>query len=223
MIRAGILGFFIVATGTQSAFAGAWPRAKGTGFLSSSGTVTQSRDATGALYGEFGLSDRFTLGIDINAGMEQTGLPQGEGVVFLRWPLSAPEATNKWAAQIGIGARYEPLEFYPAVELGLSWGRGLQWRDNYGWAAVDMTFNVAKSPMDEITKLDLTIGMGVSPRFKVMGQAFFTQTEGTLYTTLAPSLLFSPEGSDSTYQLGVEYPLDDDDEPRLKLGVWRSF
>lgn len=223
MIRLSVLGFLLIVLGTQTLQAGAWLRDAGAGFLSTSGTVTAERDLSGSLYGEYGLTDQLTLGLDVTAGIEETGLPQGDGTLFVRFPLSSQDAETKWAAHIGLGARYEPTEFFPSVEFGLSWGRGLQWRDQYGWAAIDATVNFAQSPMKPITKLDGTIGMGVSETSKVMGQIFFTYTDGELYTTLAPSFLYSPKNSQTTFQIGFEFPLQEDDDARIKLGIWRTF
>jgi hypothetical protein len=223
MIRLSILIFTCTIWVAQTAQAGAWLRERGAGFLSTSGTVTAEKDASGALYGEFGLTDRMTLGIDINGGMDRDGLPQGDGTLFLRFPLSDTEAPHKFAAHVGLGARYEPYDLVPSLELGLSWGRGFQWRERWGWAALDASINLAEAPIKTITKLDATLGIGLGQNTKAMGQIFLTRTDGRLYTTLAPSLLVTPKASRTTFQIGFEFPMEAENDARLKLGIWRTF
>jgi hypothetical protein len=223
MIRLSILIVTCALWSAQAAQAGAWLRERGAGFLSTSGTVTAEKDASGSLYGEFGLTDRLTLGLDINGGMDTSGLPQGDGTLFLRFPLSGAEMPDKWAAHVGIGARYEPYDFVPSLELGLSWGRGLQWGERFGWAAIDASINFAEAPMKTISKLDATLGIGLGPSTQAMGQIFLTRTDGRLYRTLAPSLLITPKDSRTTFQIGVEFPLEEENDTRLKIGIWRTF
>lgn len=223
MIRPAFLGILLCLMSVEAAVAGAWLREHGTGFLSTAGTVTQAREAGGSLYAEYGLTDTLTLGLDVNGGMDQLGIPTGDGTLFVRFPLTAADAQNKWAAQIGLGARYEPREFFPSAELGLSWGRGLVWGERYGWIAVDATVNIARAPMKRITKVDTTLGLGVSDRFKLMAQLYLTHTNGTLFQTLAPSLLIDTKNGKSTYQIGAEIPISSEDDIRLKLGIWRNF
>lgn len=223
MTRIAALALVIFVGGAQQSLAGAWPRTKGTGFAANSITATESKDFTGTLYAEYGLTDRLTLGLDVTGEIDPFGVITGDGTLFLRWPLSAPDATNKWAMHFGLGARYQDLLFLPSAEVALAWGRGIQWGRRYGWLAVDASYNVAKSPALATTKIDATFGMGLGETTKGMLQ-FFSTREGDDFTVkLAPSLLYSPKSAPYTLQVGFEVPVNYEDDTALKLGLWFDF
>jgi hypothetical protein len=220
-MRCCVLALVFVLAGGQCALAGAWPREKGKAFVASNLTTTKDRDYNGNLYAEYGLTDRFTLGLDVTAEMDPLGMITGDGTLFLRWPLNAPDATHKWAVHLGVGARYDDLEFFPSGEIALAWGRGLQWGERYGWMGLEASYNVAKSPQTAIAKLDGTIGMGLTDKTKAMMQVFLTQQDSVLTTKLAPSLLFSPGAGRYTLQFGAEFP--NEGETSFKIGIWMDF
>lgn len=206
-----------------SAQAGAWLRSKGSGFTSTSVSTNASRELSTSFYMEYGLSENFTLGADISYGVDRTAFQEGSGIAFLRFPLGPTDKTNKWAAHVGVGARYLAGFYLPAAEVGLSWGRGIKWRENYGWVNVDTSFNRAQSPTENRVKVDGTVGLGLSQRSKVMLQVFNTFEGGETYSKLAPSYLFAPGGGKTTFQISVEVPFAGGGESALKLGVWRDF
>ncbi|MEP1610330.1 MAG: hypothetical protein ABJL72_00240 [Roseobacter sp.] len=219
LIFALVLGLACAST----AQAGAWLRSKGGGFTSTSVSTNAARELSTSFYLEYGLSKNFTLGADISYGVDRTSFQEGSGIAFLRFPLGPTDKTNKWAAHVGVGARYLAGFYLPAAEIGVSWGRGIQWRDKYGWVNIDTSFNRARAPTEDRIKFDGTVGMGLSERSKVMLQMFNTFEGGETFTKLAPSYLFSPGGGKTTLQLSVEIPLAGGGENTLKLGVWRDF
>lgn len=220
----------------SSAQAGAWLREKGKSFTSFSIQATENNGNSSSFYFEYGLSDRITLGADITYDtdllnyLQGTGpvvesleeFPQGSGILFARFPIGPTDQTNKWAFHVGLGARYLEMEFLPAAEIGLSWGRGIKIGERYGWVNVDTSYNEAQSPALTRIKLDGTAGLGITDKTKVMMQVFNTFVEGESFTKIAPSLLFSVGDKGMTVQLGSEIPVDGG-EATVKIGVWLSF
>lgn len=203
--------------------AGAWLRAKNSGFMSSSVSTNVERELSTSFYGEYGLSDRFTLGTDISYGVDRTFFQQGSGIVFVRFPIAPTDRSHKWAAHIGLGARYLQGDFLPAAEVGLSWGRGIHWREKYGWLNVDTSYNAPQSPAENRVKVDATVGLGLTKQFKVMLQMFNTFEGGQMFSQIAPSLLWAPGGGKTTIQLSSEIPVAGGGETAFKVGMWIDF
>ena len=222
-MRSLALSLMLVLAGAPVAQAGAWLRAEGTGFASTTLSTDRDREVSTSAYLEYGLTQTLTLGGDFYYGSDLTTFQEGSGIVFLRFPLGPTDGANRFAAHVGIGTRYTELEFLKAAEIGLSWGRGLQWGDRYGWIGVDSSLNEAEAPADGRIKLDGTLGMGLTDRSKVMLQVFNTFEGGETYGKLAPSWLFAPGGGKTTFQLGFETPFAGGGNPTLKLGVWVEF
>ena len=219
VILAVILGMACAPAGQ----AGAWLREKGRGFASSSLAIDGDNEVSTSAYLEYGLSEWLTMGGDFYYGSDLTTFQEGSGIVFLRFPLGPADRVNKFAAHLGLGTRYTQLEFLKAAEVGLSWGRGLQWGDRYGWVNVDGSLNEAEEPAERRVKLDGTVGFGLTERSKVMLQVFNTFEGGETYSKLAPSWLFAPGGGPTTFQVGFEAPLSGGGDTTLKLGVWIDF
>lgn len=222
-MRPVILALILALAGASTAQAGAWLRTKGDVFTSTSVSTNASRELSTSFYAEYGLSDRFTLGVDISYGVDRTAFQEGSGIAFIRFPLGPTDGTHRFAGHVGVGARYLAGFYLPAAEVGASWGRGIQWREKYGWVNVDTSFNTAQSPTEDRIKLDGTVGLGLTDRSKVMLQVFNTFEGGETYSKLAPSFLFAPGGGKTTIQFSAEIPLAGGGETALKLGVWREF
>ncbi|MFK7763663.1 MAG: hypothetical protein AB8B62_10400 [Roseobacter sp.] len=236
MMRSVGVALILAIASAPAAQAGAWLREKGKGFLATSFQTTRNNGNEISIYAEYGLSDRITLGLDSTYDtdllnyVQGTGpmvssleeLPQGSGVVFMRFPLGPTDGIHKWAFHVGAGARYIEGEFLKAAELGLSWGRGIQLGDRYGWVNVDSSINAAESPGETRTKLDGTVGLGITPKTKVMLQMFNTFVAAASYNKIAPSLLYAPGKGKLTFQIGSEYLLNGGDAS-LKVGLWLNF
>ncbi len=102
------------------ALAGAWARGAGEAFVSLKGAAApRSRDEmkpTFALYGEYGLTPRLTLG----ASYDKLDAPLSLAKVFGRWNLTAPEATWQIALEAGAGVEFD--------DTALGFGRIDVWR-----------------------------------------------------------------------------------------------
>ncbi|MGC3938439.1 hypothetical protein ACOTTU_11615 [Roseobacter sp. EG26] len=223
MTRMIALATLLILASVQIALAGPWLREKGKGFASGSFNITQEKDTAGSAYLEYGLRDNVTLGADLFYGIDRTLQQSGSGIVFLRFPLSAPDATHKWAWHFGLGARSQNQVIEPAIEAGLSWGRGIKIGERYGWAVVDSSINVPGSTLETRVKLDGTVGLGLSDHWKVMMQVFNTYQDSDLFTKVAPSILIVPGTGNYTLQIGTEVPAIGGGDTEFKIGVWLEF
>ncbi|MCV3271529.1 hypothetical protein [Roseobacter sinensis] len=223
MMRHLALAIGILLASAQTAPAGPWLRERGKGFISTSGSVTEEKDVSGSVYFEYGLRDTITLGADLFYGIDRTLQQSGSGIVFLRFPLSKPDATHKWAWHIGLGARSLNTVITPAVEAGLSWGRGIKVGERYGWAVIDSNLNIPGEDLETRIKLDGTIGLSFTDHVKGMAQVFLTHQGGEVFTKFAPSLLLSPGKGRTTIQLSAEIPVSGGGETQFKIGLWREF
>ena len=222
-MRQHALALSLVLASAQIAQAGPWLREKGKGFAALSGTITQEKDAAGSGYVEYGLRENITLGADLFYGIDRTLQQSGSGIVFLRFPLSAPDATHKWAWHIGLGARSQNYTITPAIEAGLSWGRGIRLGARYGWVVIDSSLNIPGSALERRIKLDGTIGLGFTDHLKGMAQIFVTHQDGEVFAKAAPSLVVGLGQSPYSVQIGVESPIAGGGDRQLKLGVWLEF
>ncbi|MEM9575866.1 MAG: hypothetical protein AAF999_02505 [Pseudomonadota bacterium] len=232
MTIALILGLASAST----AQAGAWLRQKGKGFTSLSVQTTEDNGSSSSFYFEYGFRESVTLGADITYDTDLLNyvqgagpvvqslaeLPQASGILFARFPIGPTDRTNKWAFHVGVGARYLEAEILEAVEVGLSWGRGIQIGERYGWVNIDTSYNEARSPAETRKKLDATVGLGVTDRTKAMLQVFNTFEAGETFTKVAPSLLYKVGDKGLTLQLGSEIPTQGGDAT-VKIGLWWEF
>lgn len=222
-MRPIILALFMTVIGASLVHAGPWLREKGKGFYAGSGNITQEKDTSGSVYAEYGLFDNLTIGADLFYGIDRTLQQSGSGILFARFPLSAPDATHKWAAHLGLGARSQNLVIAPAIEAGLSWGRDIKVGENYGWALIDSSINIPGSSLETRIKLNGTVGLGFADHFKGMMQVFMTYQGDELFTKAAPSLLILPGKGSYTFQIGAEIPTTGGGDTALKIGIWREF
>ncbi len=236
MMRSITFALLLGLASAPAAHAGAWLREKGKSFASTSIQTTEDNGNSASFYFEYGLAEKITLGADVTYDTDLLNyiqgagplvenleeLPQGSGIIFLRFPIGATDRPNKWAFHVGAGARYLNGEFLEAGEVGLSWGRGIKLGERYGWLNVDTSYNVARSPAQTRTKVDGTIGLGITDKTKVMLQVFNTLVEDETFTKLAPSLLFSVGDKGTTVQVGSEI-LTDTGEASFKIGFWFEF
>ncbi len=200
--------------------AGAWLRDEGTVFLSFSSTIDALGRNTGSVYAEYGLRPKLTLGAKVDVDMTAGQIGNGSALVFARKPIATGKHDFKLAYDFGIGAT---IEEDPAalLHVGLNYGRGYTAWDRAGWVSIDSALQWAESDAAPTAKLDGTIGLTLNDHFKVMFQVFYSNTDSDATTTLAPSLIWTPNtDTNRTYQIGVE---SKDGVLGVKLGLWRSF
>ena len=215
--------------------AGAWPREAGTGFSSLS--LWQGRDSADsytALFLEYGLLPRLTLGLD--AGRSVSG--QTKSVVFLRAPFGRTMG-GLVAAELGLGE----IAGRPVLRPGVSWGHGItrpRWK---GWLAVDTLMEVDLETRQIDVKADVTLG--VTPQsdaglpsdwtFMVQVQTGLISLQDSLYLLhtegITPEPAFLRIVPSVTYQLregmhlelGLYRGLNGSSEQGVKLGLWSRF
>lgn len=201
------------------ALPGAWPREKGTAFLSLAGQA-EGPDEDGiyrqnfTLYAEYGLTERLTLGVD--AGGDALRMTKAIG--FLRWPLGRADRGVKLAFELGAGQ----VDGENALRPGLSLGRGVEFGKRQGWLAADgraILFTGGGMTLET----DLTFGLSLTKRSKVILQIQAGQPDlGGAYTRFAPSFVFETKPG-AHIEFGLTEPLLGDGDRGIKLGLWRKF
>lgn len=222
-MRLGFIVFLMVCQwAAVPAQAGAWLREKGSSFTAISFSANYFRDIENNAYLEFGLRDDLTLGADVSMSTDRTGLQAGHGTIFMRKALWFSNDKNKWAYELGIGATWKGEDVLPHIKTGLSWGRGIQIRDKYGWMSVDASvrWDIGGGA---VTKLDGTVGLNFTDVTSGMMQIFVSHTDGETSGTFAPSILIKPRKGKFRFQVGLESPLNRFDDTSIKLGLWRDF
>ncbi|WP_415922024.1 hypothetical protein [Tateyamaria sp. SN6-1] len=201
------------------AWAGAWLRAEGTGFLASSLLQDENGRTDAALYFEYGVRPKLTLGVKADADMTAGRLGDGTAFAFDRLPIPTADKPFKLTYDLGIGATLG-AETDPLLRTGLSYGRGLNWRERSGWLALDLAVEWSLGGAAHTTKFDTTIGMGLTDTTKLMMQVFVSNADSRTTVTLAPSLIWQPRESKRSYQVGVEAERG---VVSVRLGLWQDF
>ncbi|WP_223423477.1 hypothetical protein [Tateyamaria pelophila] len=201
------------------AMGGAWMREPGTGFLAFGPVYEETGRLTGSLYVEYGVRPNLTIGAKFDADMTLQQIGNSTGFVFLRRPIKMDERPFKLAYEVGIGSTFGAGNDLLLL-TGLSYGRGISVGSRNGWLAIDGAVEWSAGDTSTIAKLDTTLGLTLSDKFKVMMQVFHSQTDEASATTLAPSVIWQPRPEKASYQLGIEA---ESGTLALKFGVWRSF
>lgn len=208
------------------AAAGAWPRDRGTGFLSSATRVsapawsgpgwTGQLNLYSTLYGEYGLGRRLTAGFDIGHGISG----KGKAIFFLRKSLPPRSGGSVYALELGLGQ----IAGQPAVRPGLSWGRGISRRNGgSGWLSLESVAEIRLDTGHTDFKADFTLGLNHGARFKSILQLQTGVSQGDpSFIRAAPSLVVKA-GVKSHIELGVTAGIVGDDSYGVKLGLWRDF
>lgn len=211
-----LIGLVLLA---NPALSGAWMRGTGTGFLSFGPVYEDTGRVDGSFFIEYGLRPKLTIGAKIDADMTQQQIGNGTGFLFLRRPIDIGERSFKLAYEVGIGTTFGH-SYDPLILTGLSYGRGIQIGEIYGWLALDGSVEWSLGDTSDTAKLDTTFGLTLSDKFKVMMQVFYSQTNEASATTLAPSMIWQPRPDRPSYQLGIEAERD---ALAVKFGIWTTF
>ncbi|SFD65463.1 hypothetical protein [Roseivivax sediminis] len=214
-----MVALICAATG---AAAGAWPRERGTWYASGAvhlswpraietWTSTEPTGRYDALYLEYGLTRKLTLGLDL--GRAVSG--EIKTIGFLQYPITPQDWPIKAAVQLGFGR----IAGRQVVRPGLSLGRG--W--DGGWLAADA---LVEQPTDGArfdVKLDMTYGIKLPKERKLILQMQTGQQAGDpAFARFAPSVVFPLRGPLSL-ELGGTWGLTGDNSMGLKIGLWAEF
>ena len=217
-----IMLWALVATSVAGgANAGAWPREEGSWFATAATRLNWPQDVASwssaaptsdyqTLYLEYGLTARWTLGLDI--GRSVSGADKTIG--FVQYPVMTGDSGARMTLQMGLGR----LAGGQVVRPGLSVGWGL----TRGWLSLD---SVAEIAIDEGTdyKLDITWGRNLARDRKLIMQVQLGDPAADPpFARLAPSFVF-PLNDRLQVETGATWGLSGDDSMGLKLGLWASF
>ena len=219
----------------NGASAGPWPRAKDALFLSfSHEAVASGTEGWSALYAEYGLTPRWTLGLDLGSNPDtQTGM------IFVQRAMGRQDGPGRLAFSSGIGV--ETGEAPQAFGMmGAAWGRSLGTPLGPGWVAVEPQLRMGLGLTGEwppqlvldtdgtllttaSAKLDVTLGATARPGLIVMAQLQMEQElEGEVSARLGASAV-RDLGKRLKVQLGLAAPVQGEGEAKLKLGTWLEF
>ncbi|WP_102106913.1 hypothetical protein [Oceaniglobus roseus] len=204
-----------------AASAGAWPREKGTGFLSISQEFGRRADGTlrsyASVYGEIGATDALTLGV-------KGGMAYGEGYydgfLFARLPIGPADGKNRFAVELAAGARTLPGGAAEAVlQPGAAWGRGFEAFGKNGWMGIEASFGLGLTTRDTWGKADVTLGLSPSEGSHLILQLqSYHDVYGSLYK-LAPGYVrrITPA---MQIEVGLIHHLTGRRQTELKIGSW---
>lgn len=234
-----ILTSLMLAILAGPAGAGAWPREKGTAFVSvshaaSTGTRTlltpmmTISNYTG-LYAEYGLTERLTLGLDAGFGGEPESIEADAyevraAAVFLRHPLWSDDSGHRTALQLGFGTLRDSSDGdQTRIIPALAWGYGFESRFGGGWMGIDASAEFRRPSGDTVWKADATFGL--KPTEAWMG---ILQIQSGLYPDAAPLVRIAPSvvrrlGPRLSVQLGGFAGIEGDDSLGGKLALWLTF
>jgi hypothetical protein len=201
--------------------AGAWPRKAGTGFASADVRLSWPKALLQGLpgemqqyytlYVEYGLTDRWTLGLDLGRSVSGAG----KTVVFLQYPLRDRDRGAKITAQLGFGKISGQAVVRPGLALG--WGRPR------GWASAEAVAEVQIDSGATDLKLDLTLGVNLFEEAKWIVQLQTGAPQGAPDFARAASSVILPLRGGLKAEAGVTWGLQGDDSFGLKLGLWKDF
>ncbi len=205
------------------ALAGAWLKEEGKGFVSTSFSATYFRDIAIETYAEYGVRPDLTLGLDVGFYTLRDGSDHGFATLFMRRPLGNSDGPNRFSYELGVGAAWIAEDVTPHVKTGISWGRGLQIREQSGWVNVDASVTWDLGHDQHLSKIDATVGLNFTEQTAGMLQLYLAHLDSETYSTLAPSLVVAPKWAKFRIQMGALAPLEDLDNTAIRIGIWRDF
>ena len=215
------------------AAAGAWPRPKGETFLSfgqqlSTGATTLLAATAdirswSALYAEYGLTERLTVGLDAGLGQGRDERVQAV-LAFARLPVWSP-GDHRVAVDLGLGTLAATDEDRQTrLRAGLSWGLGIaEGRHGGGWLGMESSAELREPAGEVALKADFTAGWKPNDRWMVIGQVqtgYYPDVGGIV--RIAPSVVRRTSAR-SHLQLGATAEVVGERALGLSAAVWFSF
>lgn len=203
--------------------AGAWMQRPKTGFaaLDLRYRPTQGREL--GFYGTYGLSERLTLGLDIN----DTSRGSAHALGFVRLPLRQADSGWQIATELAVGANRDAGHWLVMQRYGLSVGRGVQLGARSGWVTADLTRESRSGGYSKAWKLDATLGLSppkgrrLAPMFQI---ELHRPDDGAGTFALLPSLRLSRRAK-RTWLGGLEWrrTQGQDQVLGIRFGLWQDF
>ncbi|GHF04569.1 hypothetical protein GCM10016455_27290 [Aliiroseovarius zhejiangensis] len=214
-----LLALALLVVSGDPVHAGAWPREKGEGFVS--GQVRQDVDTpedapTVSIYGEYGLSDRWTIGGKLDYALAVRDIARMKA--FARWHV--PDDGGPWRKAIGFAV--EGTEDDPQAVPSLHLGRGFDTAIGPGWLDMELAANV--SILEE--RVDYSafaqIGVKPTPRLMTMVALDVTRMDAGAQVDLTPSVVWEYR-SGKHLQLEWSSALEGAVKHEIAAGIWLEF
>ena len=155
--------------------------------------MTYYLDTSSQTYLEYGLTDATTLVGDLSMIRLHNAPESGYATLSIRRALSKPNATSKWAYELGIGVGWIGAQTLPHLRTSLSWGRGMEWGDKSGWATVEASAVWDLTYAQHIAKIDMTLGIQITEVTAGMIQLYTAHMFDENVATIAPPVIFGPK------------------------------
>lgn len=236
-------GFFAIATASQG---GAWKQPLGQGFASASLTLRQEKNAQQeelSYFGEYGVSEYFDLGLDLN----QVSDVSGHAMVFTRLPLRQSPDGFQLSAALAAGANHYRGHWTPMYRFTLSAGSNFTTAHLKGWGNIDLQYEMRGDQDHPLWKLDANLGLHTAGRVAPMLSIETAKASGQRPSyTLIPSLRIKLDGlyilnasrprrhssrpgnqeriqQNSELLIGISYRHAERRSLGLKIALWHRF
>lgn len=233
MSRLAAYSCFFCVIWALGAEGGAWPRKAGEGFASATVRLgwpqnllerarageSISLEPTSdyrTLYGEYGVTDRLTIGLDVGHSVSGAG----KTVVFVSYPLAITgDSPHRLSLALGAGR----IESEPVIRPGVSYGYGYSGKRLSGWVAVDALAEHFLGSQRNDYKLDVTFGLNLEGGKRAILQLQAGRQQGDdPFARLAPSYVV-PWGDTRNVEVGLTVSLAGEADVGVLLGLWQAF
>lgn len=220
-MRSVLTALFLFFAAQTQVWAGAWLQEQESGFSAVTTTARKGDPYSlleNAIYVEYGLKPRITIGLDLN---QKPGL-SGHALVFARIPLGQATRRNRFAFEIALGAYHWQGDWNPMSKSTLSFGHSFALGERAGWLSVDAAVEHRKDAPALFYKLDATTGLSGFNRFNPILQVETTRTSGLpLMWAITPGVII--ETKKAQWLVGIERKSVTTKTLGLKLSLWRRF
>lgn len=212
-----------VPTGVE---AGAWPRETGRYFLAfrSDGEVAgEGRDRSRSIYGEYGLTERVTLGGEWSDSSSIWTNARSGG--FVRLAVGDLSAETRIAVSLGASSPPDAVDAVEGarIDFGAYVGRGFASRFGGGWATASWKLGVSATGHGT-TVHDLGATIGLRPRDRMMTMLTASRHDDGTSSTVKLAPAFGFELREEVWGV-VTYSeaVSGGDTRAIGLSVWISF
>jgi hypothetical protein len=222
-VRPGIPLILLAVSLATPLRAGPWMQGAGQGFASASATIRQAEADKWRhelnYFGEYGWSDRVTLGVDLN----QNDRVSGHALLFARIPLAMRYSAFPVALSVSGGGAHQGGAWKAMYRVTLSAGHSFQTERGSGWVSADATYEHRHGADDPTWKLDATIGWNRAGALSPMLQIETSKRSGEpLVYAVIPSLRYEVSEHQAVVA-GLEYKEAGQRSLGLRLALWHRF